>query len=77
MSESVFKFFSENTVYHSWQEHTLHTKTFRQKDIKFCILIFHDKRPLISMNSEIKVALPSQKLNIKGCIQQANTSVQE
>lgn len=29
------------------------------------------------MNSEIKVALPSQKLNIKGCIQQANTSVQE
>lgn len=54
----------------SWQEHRLYSKTFRQKDITFCILIFHDKRPFISMNSEIKVAFPSKKLRIKGCIQQ-------
>lgn len=55
----------------------LYTKTFRHKDIKFSILIFHDKRPLISTNSEIKVALPGQKLCIKDCIQEANTSVWE
>lgn len=77
MLEAVFKFFSETTVQRSWRKHTLYTKTSRQKDITFCILIFHDKCPLISTNSEIKAALPSQKLSIKGCIQQANTSGRE
>lgn len=70
MLEPVFKFLSESTMKHSWQEHRLYAKTLRQKDITFCILIFHDKRPFISMNTEIKVAFPSEKLSIEGCIQQ-------
>lgn len=48
-----------------------------KKTLNFSILIFHDKRPLIPRNSEIEVVLPSQKLCIKDCIQEANTSVWE